>query len=454
MNKRKIRVAITHGDTNGIGYELIFKTFVEPEMLELCTPIIYGSPKIAAYHRKALDLQANFSIINNAEDARDGRVNLLTCFDEEVKVDMGVPTAESGAAALKALDRAMTDYRDNAFDVLVSCPVCNSNMSNEDVHFKTVRHYIQTCIGEGKEALSIYINDFLRIASATEDLTMKDVAPAITSDNIISKTKILFDCMKRDFMLSEPRVALLGLNPNADGDEELQVIAPAIKQMAENGIYAFGPYRSGEFFDGNQTDAFDGILAMYDSQASIPFHTLASECGIVYIAGLPLVCTAPSQGPSFSIAGKGQADETSLRHAIFEAIDIYRNRKNYDEPFANPLQKLYHERRDESEKARFSVQKKQDKPELRNKLTIPSKECFDKTKSRIYKKSKPTSKTHQQENKENANPTEIVATNTIEMIAESSVTVKKDDRPDVTTVKTDTHQSADTESKEIKKAES
>ena len=448
MDKRKIRVAITHGDTNGIGYELIFKTFAEPEMLELCTPIIYGSPKIAAYHRKALDIQANFSIINNAEDARDGRVNLLTCFDEEVKVDMGEPTAESGAAALKALDRAMTDYRDNAFDVLVSCPVCNSNMGNEDVHFKTVRHYIQTCIGEGKEALSIYINDFLRIASATEDLTMKNVAPAITTDNIISKTKILFDSMKRDFMLSEPRVALLGLNPNADGDEEQQVIAPAIKQMGENGIYAFGPYRSGEFFDGNQTDAFDGILAMYDSQASIPFHTLTSECGIVYIAGLPLVCTAPSQDPSFSIAGKGEADETSLRHAIFEAIDIYRNRKNYDEPFANPLQKLYHERRDESEKARFSVQKRQDKPELRNKTTSP-KERFDKTKARLDKKQKPMTQPQKQESQDNAKLTETIVAQTMTEAVETSVVTKKDTESDVA-AKSASSPTADTESKETK----
>lgn len=151
MEDRKIRVAITHGDTNGIGYELIFKTFAEPEMLELCTPIIYGSPKVAAYHRKALDMQANFSIINNAEDARDGRVNMLACFDDEVKVEMGMPTRESGLAALRALDRAMTDFRSGLFDVLVACPVNDATTSSDDYSYRNLKDYLETSVGEGSK---------------------------------------------------------------------------------------------------------------------------------------------------------------------------------------------------------------------------------------------------------------------------------------------------------------
>lgn len=155
MENRKIRVAITHGDTNGVGYELIFKTFAEPEMLELCTPIVYGSPKIAAYHRKALDIQANFTIINEAHEAHEGKLNLLPCFDDDVKVDLGTPTPESGMAALRALDRAMTDFRDGAFDVLVSCPLSTENIHDDKFPFLGLPNYIETCVGDGCKAFTI-----------------------------------------------------------------------------------------------------------------------------------------------------------------------------------------------------------------------------------------------------------------------------------------------------------
>ena len=360
MEDRRIRVAITHGDTNGIGYELIFKTFAEPEMLELCTPIIYGSPKIAAYHRKAMNTQANFSIINRAEDAQDGRVNLLACFDEEVKVDLGIPTKESGEAALKALDRAMTDFRSQLFDVLVACPVNPESMSYENFTYRGLKEYSETSIGDGAKGLKIMINESLRIALATNGLAIKDVASNITEEGLLDKMRTLHKCIKRDFRLSNPRIAVLALNPKANGDEELNIIGPAVKRAAEEGINAYGPYSAEEFFGNNLYESFDFTLAMYDDQANIPFTTLMQNDGIYYIASLPLVCTAPAQTPDFDAAGRGISDESALRHAIFEAIDIVRNRSEYDEPLANPLQKLYHERRDESEKVRFSIPKKRD----------------------------------------------------------------------------------------------
>ncbi len=360
MEDRRIRVAITHGDTNGIGYELIFKTFAEPEMLEFCTPIIYGSPKIAAYHRKAMNTQANFSIINRAEDAQDGRVNLLACFDEEVKVDLGIPTKESGEAALKALDRAMTDFRSQLFDVLVACPVNPESMSYENFTYRGLKEYSETSIGDGAKGLKIMINESLRIALATNGLAIKDVASNITEEGLLDKMRTLHKCIKRDFRLSNPRIAVLALNPKANGDEELNIIGPAVKRAAEEGINAYGPYSAEEFFGNNLYESFDFTLAMYDDQANIPFTTLMQNDGIYYIASLPLVCTAPAQTPDFDAAGRGTSDESALRHAIFEAIDIVRNRSEYDEPLANPLQKLYHERRDESEKVRFSIPKKRD----------------------------------------------------------------------------------------------
>lgn len=360
MEDRKIRVAITHGDTNGIGYELIFKTFAEPEMLELCTPIIYGSPKIAAYHRKAMNTQANFSIINKAEDAQDGRVNLLACFDDEVKVDLGIPTKESGEAALKALDRAMTDFRSKLFDVLVACPVNQASMSDSNFTYRGLKAYSETSIGDGAKGVKMMINETMRIALVTDGLALKDVPSHITEENLLSKIRAVNEAMKRDYRLSNPRIGVLALNPVADGEEEKTIIGPTVCKAADEGINAYGPYSADEYFSQNIYEAFDVTLAMYDDQAVIPFTTLMQSDGIYYVASLPLVCTAPALTPDFESAGQGTSDESALRHAIFEAIDIVRHREEHDAPLVNPLQKLYHEKRDESEKVRFSIPKKRD----------------------------------------------------------------------------------------------
>ena len=366
MEDRKIRVAITHGDTNGVGYELIFKTFSEPEMLELCTPIIYGSPKLAAYHRKALDIQANFSIINSADEAKDGRVNLLACFDEEVKVEFGTPTPESGTAALKALDRAMTDWRSGLFDVLVACPVCKENMNNNGYEYRSLKDYVETSIGEGAHGMTIMLNETLRIASATDSYALKNVATDINQQLIADRIRCLNKSMKRDFRISSPRIALLALNPNANGSEEHDILAPTVGQLSDEDINVYGPYANSSFFGEELFNAFDCTLAMYADQATIPFNTLMQEDGTILVTGLPMVCTTPALTPCFDEAGKNTANENSLRHAIYCAIDVFRHRAEYDEPLANPLPKLYHERRDESEKVRFAIPKKRDTTERNN----------------------------------------------------------------------------------------
>ena len=363
MDNKKIRVAITHGDTNGIGYELIFKTFAEPEMLELCTPIIYGSPKVAAYYRKAMNLPAQFSIIQNAADAEDGRINLLAAVDEEVKVDMGMPTPESGKAAVMALDRAMTDYRNGLYDVLVTAPINNENALIENYTFKGHRQYIETCLGEGKKGLTILVGDTMRIASITEKAPFREVVTSLTKECIVEKTTLFQQTIKRDFNITNPRIAVLSLNPkdnedNSCGTEEKDIIIPAIDELATNGIQAFGPYASDEFFGKAYFSEFDGIMAMYHDQATTPFNALCSGEGIIYTAGLPIIRTAPDTTPGYAIAGSGNADEMSFRHAVYLAIDTFRNRNAYDEATANPLPKLYHERRDDSEKVRFSIPKK------------------------------------------------------------------------------------------------
>ena len=367
MDNKKIRVAITHGDTNGIGYELIFKTFAESEMLDFCTPIIYGSPKVAAYYRKAMNLPAQFSIIQKAEDAEEGRINLLAAVDEEVKVDMGMPTTESGAAAIKALDRAMTDFRDNLYDVLITAPINNQNAQIEGFPFKGHKHYIETCLGEGQEALSILVGGNLRIASVTEKTPFKNVIAGITEERIIERVKLMQQTIKRDFLITNPRIAVLALNPRSNeeescGKEESEIIIPAIDKLAEQGIQAFGPYAADEFFGKGYFSDFDGIMAMYHDQATTPFHSLYTEDGVIYTAGLPIIHTAANMAPSYSIAGCNEADESSFRQAVFLAIDAFLNRNSYDEAIENPLPKLYHEKRDESEKVRFSIPKKGGKP--------------------------------------------------------------------------------------------
>ena len=239
--ERKIRVAITQGDTNGVGYEVILKAFADPAMFELCTPIIYGSPKIAAYHRKALELETNFSIINSAEEARDGRLNLLTCFDDEVKVELGQPSQEAGQAALMALDRAMTDFRSGLYDVLVTAPINKATIQSPGFKFPGHTEYIETSVGEGKKALMILMNENLRVALVTTHLPIKNVAQAITKETIIEKATIFHQSLKRDFRVSNPRIAVLALNPHAGdegvlGDEEQTIIKPAIDELAANGI--------------------------------------------------------------------------------------------------------------------------------------------------------------------------------------------------------------------------
>ena len=361
--ERKIRVAITQGDTNGVGYEVIFKAFADPAILELCTPIIYGSPKIAAYHKKALNLETNFTIINKAEEARDGRLNLLSCFDDEVKVELGQPSKEAGDAALRALDRAMTDFRAGLYDVLVTAPINKATIQSPGFQFPGHTEYIETSVGNGQKALMILMNETLRVALVTTHLAIRDISRAITKESIVEKATIFHTTLKRDFRISNPRIAVLALNPHAGddgllGSEEKEIISPAIEELAGKGIQAFGPYPADGFFGNGTYYHFDGVLAMYHDQGLAPFKTIALESGVNFTAGLPIIRTSPDHGTAFDIAGQGKADENSMRQAIYTAIDVFRNRQNYDEPLKNPLPKLFHEKREDGDKARFAIRPK------------------------------------------------------------------------------------------------
>ena len=356
MDNKKIRVAITHGDTNGVGYEIIFKVFADSAMLDLCTPIIYGSPRVAIFHRKALNLPTNFNTVQSADEAVDGKVNLVSCFDEEVKVDMGQPTAESGRAAYLALERAMEDYEKGYYDVLVTAPICKSAIQGEDFHFPGHTEYLEKCFGGlDKKALMILMKDDLRVALVTGHIPLSQVASSLNVGDIVNKLRIFNQSLKQDFGIVKPRIAVLSLNPHAGdagllGTEEETIIIPAMQEAEKKGVMSFGPYAADGFFGSQMYDKFDGVLAMYHDQGLAPFKTLAMDDGVNYTAGLPIVRTSPAHGTAYDIAGQNVASEESFRQALYAALDIFRNRLRYQEATANPLRKQYFDRGGDNEK--------------------------------------------------------------------------------------------------------
>lgn len=355
--KSLLRVGITHGDTNGVGYELIFKTFEDPAMFELCTPIVFGAAKVAAYHRKGLGFEQQLHFIDRPSEAVTGRLNVVNCFDNEINIEFGKASPEAGHAAYEALEAATEALRRSEIDVLVTAPICKSAIQSADFRFAGHTEYLCDRIGDGAEPLMILFNRLMRVALVTTHLAIRDVAAAITEDAVGRRIRQLNHSLRHDFLVSQPRIAVLGLNPHCGdsgtiGSEEQTAIAPAVRAAVEEGIQCFGPYPTDGFFGAGLYRHFDGILAMYHDQGLAAFKALSMNDGVNFTAGLPYVRTSPDHGTAFDIAGRGTANEASFRQAIFAAIDIYRNRRADDEATANPLPKLYHERREDGGRPR------------------------------------------------------------------------------------------------------
>jgi len=356
----KIRIGITQGDINGVGYEVILKTFAEPAMLELCTPIIYGSPKVAAYHRKSLDLPTNFSIINSASEANHHKLSVLNCTNDEVKVEFSKPDTEAGKAALDALEKALKDYKEGLIDVMVTAPINKHTIQSDSFSFPGHTEYIEERVGDGNKSLMILMKGDFRVALVTGHIPIQKVASTITKELIREKLEIFDRSLKRDFGISSPRIAVLSLNPHAGDDgvigtEEQEIITPVLKEMAAKGVLCYGPFPADGFMGSGNFANFDGILAMYHDQGLVPFKTLAMEDGVNFTAGLPIIRTSPAHGTAYDIAGKGIASEDSFRQAIYVAIDVFRNRRNDDVARANPLRKQYYEKRDDSDKLKLDT---------------------------------------------------------------------------------------------------
>ncbi len=360
MEKHKVRVGIPHGDINGIGYEVIFKAFSDEGMFEFCTPIIYGSPKAASFHRKAIDLPITFNTVRSASEAVEGRLNMVECITDEIKVEFGQASPESGQAAFVALERAVEDYKAGLIDVLVTAPINKKSIQNEEFRFAGHTEYFENRVGEGAKALMVLANSQVRVALATTHLPLSEVPAHLTRELIEEKLKLFHHSLHIDFRISIPRIAVLALNPHAGDDgllgtEEEEIIRPAIQSANEGGIHCFGPYAADGFFGAGMFRHFDGVLAMYHDQGLIPFKTLSMDDGVNFTAGLPLVRTSPDHGTAYDLAGKGIAAPDSFRQAVYTAIDIWRARRFDEAARINPLQKQTSgERRDVAERKKRS----------------------------------------------------------------------------------------------------
>lgn len=345
MDNGKLKVGITQGDINGIGYEVIIKTLVDNRIFDFCTPIVYGSSKIAAFHRKTLGIEDfNLNVINNPNEANPKRANIINCVDEEVKVDLSKSTPEAGKSAFMALDRATDDLKNGLIDVLVTAPINKKNIQSEVFHFPGHTEFLEQKFAPGQRGLMLSVCDVMRIAILTGHLPLRDVYRYINVDNIVEKLEIFNNSLKTDFGVQRPRIAVLGLNPHAGdngllGTEEQDAIIPAIKKANENGILAFGPYPADGFFGAGSFKSFDGVLTMYHDQGLVPFKSLAMDQGVNFTAGLPVIRTSPDHGTAYDKAGIGKASPDSFRQALYLACDIYANRMRYAEISRNPLKK-------------------------------------------------------------------------------------------------------------------
>ena len=341
--EKKIRVAITHGDLNGVGYEVIIKTFSDNRMFDVCTPVLYGSSKVASYHKKLLASvppEMTFLPLPDASEAQDRRYNVVNLTQEEIKIDLGKSTEVAGALSRESLNRACADLKDGKVDVLVTAPINKRNIQAADFDFPGHTEYLSHQFGSS--SLMLMVCDRIRIGIVTNHLALKDVPDALTPELLIEKLTILDQSLRRDFRITRPKIAVLALDPHAGdngviGDFDAKVITPVIEKAQEGGILAYGPFPSDGFFGSSQFNNFDGVLALYHDQGLIPFKLMSFTEGVNYTAGLPYVRTSPAHGTGYDIAGKDKASEQSMRSAVYLACNIYRNRQEYDELTANPL---------------------------------------------------------------------------------------------------------------------
>lgn len=351
-------IAITAGDTNGVGYEVIIKSLLSGYMFEIMRPVIYGNAAVAKQHIHTLGEEfrnINWNLIDSPEQAKDSRLNLITCYADNVPVEFGKNTADSNKAAKASLDRACRDLKEGKVQALVTAPINKEALQGGHTEFLAEQFRDESL--EFKEGLMMLCSGNLRVALVCNHVSIADIPAQITEERILAKLKVLNSSLKRDFGLEKPRIAVLALNPHAGdsgllGKEEQEIIVPSINQAKEQGIWAFGPYAADGFFGSGHFNHFDAVLAMYHDQGLIPFKTLDMS-GVNFTAGLSIVRTSPDHGTGYDISGKNQADAASMRNAIYMAIDVLRQRAEYDELTADPLPFIVREDREGKPRREF-----------------------------------------------------------------------------------------------------
>tara|TARA_R110000868_G_scaffold68720_2_gene203221 strand:+ start:10538 stop:11593 length:1056 start_codon:yes stop_codon:yes gene_type:complete len=340
--REKIKVGISIGDLNGIGCEVVLKTFEDSRMMDFCTPIIFASNKTISFQKSQLGLDINYNGIQEASKAIGGKINVVNVWREIPTIKFGEATKEAGDYAIKSLKAAVNALKDGDIDVLVTAPINKNNIQAEDFKFPGHTDYLAQEL-EG-ESLMFMVTDSLKVGLLTDHIAVKEVAEAITADLIKSKVSIIEKSLKVDFGISKPKIAVLGINPHSGdngviGKEDDEILKPVIHELLDAGHLIYGPYSADSFFGSDGYKNFDAILAAYHDQGLIPFKTLSFGRGVNYTAGLNKVRTSPDHGTAYEIAGKGKADHSSFKEAVFMAIEIFRNRKEYAELTANPLKK-------------------------------------------------------------------------------------------------------------------
>ncbi len=345
-----MKIGLTQGDVNGIGYEVMMKALQGMEEFDDLCFIIYGSPKAAAYHRKTLNIpQFSLNNINTPDEAHPHRINIITCGDDNIKVELGKSTESAGMAAYEALHAAVQDLSDGLIDAIVTAPINKKNIQNDNFHFPGHTEYLEQAAQA--TALMFLVAGNLRVGVVAGHVPIAQVASYITADKIVDKLRIMNQSLRTDFNIDGPRIAVLGLNPHAGdngflGSEEQDIIAPAIAAAQAEGICAMGPYPADGLFGSEALSRFDAVLAMYHDQGLAPFKALAFTSGVNFTAGLPIIRTSPDHGTAYDIAGMDKADCTSMREAIYLAIDVARNRKMNQELEANKMKTVVESHRE------------------------------------------------------------------------------------------------------------
>jgi 4-hydroxythreonine-4-phosphate dehydrogenase len=345
QHENKPVIGLSCGDINGIGLEIIIKTIADSRLLEICTPVLFANNKVLNFYRKALpDVNFNFSTVKDAGRINHKQVNLYSCWEEEVVVTPGVLNEIGGKYAVMSLVAAAQALKEGKIDGLVTAPIHKKNTQSEEFNFTGHTPYLKNLYGAA-DVVMFMVADNMRVGLLTEHVSIKEITPFVTKENIISKLNLMNASLKKDFGIDKPKIAVLGLNPHAGdegliGKEEDEIIKPAIKDAKQKDVFCFGPYSADAFFARGHYEKFDAVLAMYHDQGLIPFKSLAMGEGVNYTAGLSGIRTSPDHGVAFDIAGKNKADEASFRQAIFTCVDIINERRGYTDNRKNKLRKM------------------------------------------------------------------------------------------------------------------